>query len=598
MATESATTPVSLASRPGAKVLKPIFWFLAWFCLMVFPSNLPTLKLDSSWQSVLNFAAIHHLQYGVDIVFTYGPLGYLRQDQYCAGTWWQVMLFQALSRFVYLALVWSSVRESQAFCGGKKSEWLPFLFGAALLPAIDGESFYLLLITFAGACLLKPRKIDWLAFAVSALMALLALMKGTYLVFTLVVMGCVAIWRLMNARRLEAVLLPASFLLTFGFGWRVLGHQQFAHLPAWLGSVMEITSGYQRAMAVTPERNQLAGGVLVLLVLGAALLMNLSSSGKSFLTVLLMACGLFLAWKQGFIRSLEFETKIFFIFALTLAFALPVFLSRALPRIVLIFLLGLILGNSLLFRLPRPLYQGWQNLRFLMMLPRMAGTAAEQARAYALPEIQARVGGETVDVIGWAQAIALLNGLNYHPAPVFQAYAAYSASLSRRNADFYRSERAPRFLITSPDYRVDNRLPGLDESLSGLIIEQRYGPVLEENGYRLLQLEGNSHELSGPSQSGTFRVGESFGVNGGDWCQLVMEENLTGRLIRFAWASPPVYVDVWTNHASPTQYRFVPSMGESGFVVPAGTLELAISNSAAARWCFKPLLRYSICSTH
>jgi len=46
------------------------------------------------------------------------------------------------------------------------------------------------------------------------------------------------------------------------------------------------------------------------------------------------------------------------------------------------------------------------------------------------------VGGASIDVLGFRQDAAILNGLNYTPHPVFQSYAAYTPGLQRLNTAF------------------------------------------------------------------------------------------------------------------------------------------------------------------
>jgi len=44
------------------------------------------IGLDTSWRIGLDLAASAHLRYGVDIVFTYGPLGFLGYSQPLVGS--------------------------------------------------------------------------------------------------------------------------------------------------------------------------------------------------------------------------------------------------------------------------------------------------------------------------------------------------------------------------------------------------------------------------------------------------------------------------------------------------------------------------------
>src|SRR5258707_12718208 len=49
---------------------------IALVCLVV-PIPAPDLGVDVSWSAVLNWAHAHGSQFGKELVFTYGPLGYL-----------------------------------------------------------------------------------------------------------------------------------------------------------------------------------------------------------------------------------------------------------------------------------------------------------------------------------------------------------------------------------------------------------------------------------------------------------------------------------------------------------------------------------------
>ncbi|MFW3114196.1 hypothetical protein MHAE_10561, partial [Mycobacterium haemophilum DSM 44634] len=46
----------------------------------------PTVGLDPSWQAGLALARIHHIAWGPELVFTYGPLGFLQNSAYYSFT--------------------------------------------------------------------------------------------------------------------------------------------------------------------------------------------------------------------------------------------------------------------------------------------------------------------------------------------------------------------------------------------------------------------------------------------------------------------------------------------------------------------------------
>src|SRR5438270_12488854 len=82
----SALVQSRLLSRVSARhvhvlwlAVTSIYLFL---CFIKLPVTLRRESPEQSWEAVLSFAAAHHLQWGADVVFTFGPLGFLTSDHY------------------------------------------------------------------------------------------------------------------------------------------------------------------------------------------------------------------------------------------------------------------------------------------------------------------------------------------------------------------------------------------------------------------------------------------------------------------------------------------------------------------------------------
>ena len=567
---------------------------------MVLPCRLPTPTLEPSWEAVLNFAAAKDLQHGVDIVFTYGPLGYLMQNCFYPATWLRVLLFQAISRFVYVALVWHLARRAPESQPGARLPVLAFLGAALWLPALDGDSFYLLFITLLGAWLCGDRSsgqqtasstiLDWVGVF---MVGLFTLIKATFFGYGILFLAIVVASSLWRERPRTALLCVIVFVAAFCFGWAILGGQHFGNLSLWLRGQSEMAKSYQAAMGLWPEPNQLVSGLIALLVVAGGLVLVIKKSRLYTPTVLLLAIGCFLAWKQSFTRGDEYHTRTFFVYILCAGALLPVLFGLALNRWAGMFLVGLCLGSSVLVRLPIPIYRAYENARFLVRLPQRDRLWARQAQQFDLPQMRAAIGAATVDVAGAEQAIALLNGFNYQPAPVFQPYAAGTPYLARLNAAFYRSARGPEFVITQ-DYTIDHRLPNLDNSLTGLVLAECYAPELSENGFRLLRrvkAPGGEMEMV---DSGEVSAGKGIKVSEGQWCEISIEESFIGRLARTIWMLPPIYAELRWNDGHSEPYRIVPSMARTGFLVADSVVSLAISPSPAQHLCFRPAIRYRL----
>ncbi len=58
------------------RVLFALFLALLWLTRFTPPEHPAVPELDPSWAQALGYALVHGLRFGVDVVFTYGPLGW------------------------------------------------------------------------------------------------------------------------------------------------------------------------------------------------------------------------------------------------------------------------------------------------------------------------------------------------------------------------------------------------------------------------------------------------------------------------------------------------------------------------------------------
>jgi len=68
--------------RASYPLAYPGLFVLLWLSLINLPTETLLPNLDSSWQGALSYFASRGLQSGKDVVFTFGPLGYLTTDTY------------------------------------------------------------------------------------------------------------------------------------------------------------------------------------------------------------------------------------------------------------------------------------------------------------------------------------------------------------------------------------------------------------------------------------------------------------------------------------------------------------------------------------
>ena len=78
---------------------------LIWLALIRFPTA-PTAGLDPAWRLALSYAIEHCWQFGKDIVFTYGPLGYLLAGTNSGGLYTQHLVWQLGANLLFAIAIW------------------------------------------------------------------------------------------------------------------------------------------------------------------------------------------------------------------------------------------------------------------------------------------------------------------------------------------------------------------------------------------------------------------------------------------------------------------------------------------------------------
>ncbi len=593
MASNAQLRSVAGMTKNG-NVLRVALNICAWLALLTLPTHNVTPEAEPSWCGILNYAEVHHLQFGIDLIFNYGPLGFLALHSFSQQTWFWIVLFQAISRAVYLLML-NAVPLPSA-----RGSRLPLLLAAVILPLFNVDVFYLAFMTFVGILFCQPpsnqnwRKI--LKWSALALVAVIALIKVSFFFYSLLIVFCISAWLLANTRAAEAVRIISLWIICLAVSWTVLARQQLANFPRWLRASYEVAQSYQLSQSIQPTKNVLFYGILLLVLVMGTLIAALRARPRSFPIILLFATGTFMAWKQGFTRADANHFPAFFLFSGIIIVALPLLLGLDGWKWTW-FVACLCLGWGSMGNSKFPGLRFIENARFLCSHHEQRKADARIAAMYDLPNMRRELQSSSVDVIGTSQAIAIINHFNYRPAPVFQTFLAGNAWLAKANADFYCSAAAPQYVIYKQQ-TIDERLETLDSALVGLILSTRYKQVMEEKGYTLLHRTSAEHALPQLelTQSGTVQPGEEIPMEGATWCKIDMQEMVAEKLCRLFYQSARIRVSLRTADGVYTR-RFVPSMARTGFLIPEKVLSLAIEDSRATRTFYRRRITFSLYRT-
>ena len=548
---------------------------------------MPALELDSSWRMAIGKFLMEGRQFGTEVVFTYGPLGFAMGKTYWGDHLGLLVAWHAVQAVVFTAIVyWHAYRLTgypRMFCF-----LFFFLFGLSYQDAMH-QTF----MALAGMELIRRTNAPWRwsSAALVLLLAVLSLVKFTNLllgVFLVLLAGGLEIWR---TRRWTGVRVPAIFLGLFLAGW-VACRQHVGNLPAYIHSSWEISQGYLDAMGASCPSYQLYLGLAVAGLVLAYLALNFFTHPDRLrgLTLTLGALAyLYLNWKHGFIRADGHQVG-FYYAVLTIFATAPVLLEDSprwrrlkIPIAAFTAALTLVSMDLVLPGLVRGALSAVQdkvNLNILFALGKAytpelyEGRLEAERNSVDLRKTKSIVKQSSVDVLGYEQAVALYNGINYQPRPVFQGYSAYTPYLSRLNYEYYASERAPDFVLFKLQ-TIDGRLATMDDPHALRLLTQRYTYLLAEQGYTLWKRKAGPFDAAAfdprPLRSGTHHIGEEIPLadlaTQNIWVEIDYHFSLLGKLRRFLFKPPLVELHITDDKGMESSHRLPQPIGRAGFML-------------------------------
>jgi hypothetical protein len=649
--------------------------------------------LDPSWQIALTKAHSEGLSWGEDIVFTYGPLGYLFFGSFLGKRFVEIELSRYLLSFVWAFLSLNLAAQSKNIFL-KLIILLTFIF----IPTLTNEteikftlviqaliignydltektvpakykyvrsyllgilSIFLLLVKFNFGLLAV---VSCLIITLSELMkrwifrsgketniyAFNGLLSGylggivvffsplIYYPYIALTLGCIpaifTIWVLdkqilykhiqrLNLSKFTPILSIGLSLLIVSL---VVIHPQINQFI--LGS-LEITKGYSQSMAWIGNSNELAGGLFLLagiITLGASVtIFDLRLIGSVF-SILIFS---FMSFKHGFVRHdahvliFAFTAPAYFVGLRVLLADQCSSLKARIFRLFWIFFVvlslffpfamgmeGTVFNKHYDFNPVRSLLNLNPSSLIQKVVTLSQPLAAQQElfnQKYASLErsliksssLLTALQGKTVDVQPLEVSLIEANHLDWHPAPIFQSYSAYTRWLDYKNLTSYQKSPPDRILYTFGS--IDDRHPFFEQPQTTLFTlcnyKQQPGiePVAQRVTGEVVALEKRKTSLCLPDEMKP--LGQPISS---EWKQKIalapfrrliagkghiliakidVKYSLFGKFYNTLYRTPPIYLSVEYETGRVTEYRLVPDTAKSGLVV--GNLPDSLRNA-------------------
>lgn len=613
----------TVSTPPGPSAVEPrlsanrwrIGLVVGWIVVLAvlstpFPLAFPGPNLDTLWGAAMNEAYVHRLTWGTQIIWTYGPYGFLDSTYYYYGSNW-IWSFAAavgtnVAFIVALALFLSNLRATW---------WMWLTVGLALLLpvrfvlGVDVDLALTAMLLLHLAVTGRWRFATLFAIPAGFCVALALLVKGNYAAAGVGVTVCfIAVALLMRRWTAIGFFVVAAIVSLVGL-W--VPTAPLWDLPAYLRSMYDITTGYTAAMSVFIEQTTISARyarlelVIAALILGAAALTVVLTAVRRDLRglslALLSAPILFVTYKEVFVRYGPGRLPVLYgvVVLVTLPLLIQVVVSRTgrprlswptrlVPACSLVLCLLLLAGlGSVQLQTPvepNPLLDTQARLQAYPQAAQLAtdpslqsemnARTAAQFRApyHFTPHFLSELRQGTFDAFPIDAALAYAYHLDWDPRPLFQSYQGNTPFLDQADAAHYLSRDGPHHVLFSL-FDMDGRYGLFDEPATLRALVDCYRVVDSDGGFLLLQRRAASctepplHRLNTVvAPLGTYVPVPR--TAGRVYADVQVRYNLLGRLADFVYRPSELHVQFHYGPGTTSpEFRYVAAVGVDGLLV-------------------------------
>jgi len=585
------------------KVINAIWFkivYILFLIILLFPyyrlSETPQVGIDNSWRIGLEMAKAKGLIFGRDIIYTYGPLGYLTQRFAIDTPAWHFLVFDIFF-FLNIGLLLFFTLPKQTKFYQYTIHFVLFI----LISSLFGEwvIFTLFFVgIFTGLKFLNTQKL-WMLYHSIIISIVIFYTKANYGIIALGFVAVLLSYAFFSKRlTFRNLIFALVFTLSaLPLSAKILNTDLFAYFY----SSIQATNGYTEAMSVYPS-NRLKIVFVSYLTFGLLIAGSAFYVGKIALklktlkinqldNVFIISCVALISFiliKYSFVRADDGHITAFVKLANLPFLLLPLFCTDKLMKKIG---WGLIYCNILgYFLLYQPVF-GEVSLSITANLHRKIyifnqyfKEVTEAKKDYTKPtfpkEVLSIIDNKSVDFFPNEISEIYFNRLNYNPRPAIQSYFVYNSFLLEKNQEKYLSATAPDFVIYSIE-STDNKYAFSEETLTMIALLQHYEPIKIWNNHLLLKKKSHIKTLKLVKQSSTtWEMGKSFPLNSVikadssnqkllSIIKVKTTYNWFGKLLNLLFQPPHLNMEIATSKGEKTIFRTVPILLNKGLIVNA-----------------------------
>ena len=586
----------------------------AWYQFVPWGAATTDHNLEDSWIQVQHLAFLEHLQFGRDIVFTFGPWGFLLYGGYYPATYPVTVIVWLVLSVVFW---WAAWRIAHSAFENEFISWFWLLTFTATVHTGVAWVLLLLLVHF----FVENRPFTVIVALLVIALSLLSLTQFIIFVLALTSVAAIALDNILRQRCFPWIF--PVFVAGLSFFWIAAG-QHVGNFGSYFRYSWQMTNGFTEAMMVTGSHTLQNLGCFLVAAVAVSVIAGYAAwlRHRFFGLIPWFATGfiLFTAFKYGYVRQDGHDlwaVKDLLLVSLASIAALWPFVKKRgqwvvaaslLPTAAIFLFLSFTYSHDaetgLLGGIPKT--SGIQGFCAPLELVRGSNPVrgpyerhlAGLRTQFPLPPIKG-----DIDAYTWNLDPIFAHGLIYHPRPVIQSYSAYTPELAQLNADFLRGKNAPQniliegsapcrdFSSLDEGLTMDDRFPSLDDGLSWPELLTRYDFGDVEIPFVLLKRSLRPRQFQLVPLADTFvhfggQMDVPSATNGPIWAIIELDHTMWGRVVSTLYKPPILLLDVSTRGESkPIRKRLVPGMARGGFLLSPlveGCLGFALLASTGA----------------
>ncbi len=526
----------------------------------------PLAGLDASWEWMLHWANAHNKQFGTEIIWPYGPLGFVFAPQYHPDTFAGLIFIRAILVTALCAGAYYIFNPAQSYKRAASYVLLIISAGYTL------DALYItLLLLLLHQQYFRYYMPSWALHLLIIALSIASLVKFSVLVMCLCAFAMLSLWQLKRRHMPYSTLLYGVSLIIL---WMIC-EQKPGNIPDYLAHSLEL-SRYFGTMTKIGSWQQLCLFVLSAMLLGCSYLTNIKQKAVLFYA-LTMGGLLFLSYKAGFIRHDALRSLLPFIVLVQLYVLYACHCTKM--RAKCAWSIGICFaaaGAILMFwqySFPTHRHNNYTVQGFLHRVQHdkaAARTAFLQQQQKRLSVKHNAASDIYMHELAPLLAHDTAENLQYAPRPVPQSYSAYSAALQQINAQHISAN-----VIYIEVYTIDNRLPALQDAPSWLQWLQHFSVeriINNAEGRQFVVLK--RHQKAAPvslqnlsthkiSVGDILRVPEAGAV----WAHITTNQTWLGKTASFLYKPEMVAIELQLANGKKVTHRLIADMATGGFLL-------------------------------